>query len=468
MKNNNKLALILSFIIFFGVLMSSVIVYFSYNRSISDNTRSIAELSATNIYSEINNELTKPIYVALTMANDTFVKDWLNNEGSAEPQNIIDYLEGIQVKYEYSSVFLVSDTTLDYYRHTGFHKTISLSDDHDVWYFDFVDSDLIYALDVDVDQANNTLTIFVNAKIFDDSNELIAVIGVGVEMNYIQEMIGSFETQYELEAFLINPSGIIQSHSNTEFIETRNIFLEEQYEKHEDLLKSSLTDMIVVHDDSKYIISRYVDELDWYIIVIKDTNVFIGFFRDYFITSFIILIMILISVYYLVNKTIKAYQDKVFKLAKTDYLTNLDNRRGFDMKFLDLKNLHKQDVYIYMIDIDEFKLINDQYGHGIGDSILKQVAQIISTQVSPYGIVSRWGGDEFAGIFLGEEKILVEKLKATTSMIEQDENLSQYHISISIGYTASSFEETADAAIKRVDQALYDSKAKGGHCITKK
>lgn len=468
MKNNNKLALIISLIIFLGVFTSSVIVYFSYNKSISDNTRSIAELSATNIYSEINNELTKPIYVALTMANDTFVKDWLNNEGSAEPQDIIDYLEGIQVKYEYSSVFLVSDTTLDYYRHTGFHKTVSLSDDHDVWYFDFVDSDLIYALDVDVDQANNTLTIFVNAKIFDDSNELMAVIGVGVEMNYIQEMIGSFETQYELEAFLINPSGIIQSHTNTEFIEIRDIFLEEQYKKHEDLLKSSLTDMIVVHDDSKYIISRYVDELDWYIIVIKDTNVFMGFFRDYFITSFITLIIILVSVYYLVNKTIKTYQDKVFKLAKTDYLTSLDNRRGFDMKYIDLKSHHKQDIYIYMIDIDEFKLINDQYGHGIGDSILKQVAQIISNQVGPYGIVSRWGGDEFAGIFLGEEKVLVEELMAAMSNIEQDKDLSQYHISISIGYTISSDEETADAAIKRVDQALYDSKAKGGHCITKK
>jgi len=464
---NNKLALIISLIIFFGVLTSSVIIYFSYNRSISNNTRSIAELSATNIYSKINNELTKPIYVALTMANDTFVKDWLENEGSIDPENIVGYLEGIQAKYEYSSVFLVSDATYDYYRYTGFHKTVSLSDDHDVWYFDFVNSAKIYALDVDIDQANNTLTIFVNAKIFNDSDELMAVVGVGVEMNYIQEMINSFESKYELEAFLINTDGVIQSHSNTEFIETRNVFEEDQYKIHENLIKSSTTEMIVVHDDSKYIISRYVDELDWYIIVIKDTNVLLGFLKDYFVTSFVTLLVILASVYYLVSKTIKAYQDKVFKLAKIDYLTKLDNRRGFDMRFTELLGQHKQDQYIFMIDIDEFKLVNDQHGHVIGDTILKQVAQIINNQISLYGTVSRWGGDEFAGIFIGDEKILIEQLVAITSKIEQDENLSKYNISISIGYTNSTFDEIVDSAIKRVDQALYQSKTKGGHYISK-
>jgi len=468
MKNNNKLALIISIIIFFGVLTSSIIIYFSYNRSISDNTRSIAELSATNIYSEINNELTKPIYVSLTMANDTFIKDWLDNEYLADPQDIITYLDGIQTKYEYSSVFLVSDATYDYYRHTGFHKTVSLSDEHDIWYFDFIESDLMYALDVDVDQANNTLTIFVNAKIFNDSDELMAVIGVGVEMNYIQEMIGSFETKYELESFLIEPNGIIQSHTNTDFIETRDIFEEEQYKKQEDLIKSSLNEMIVIHDDSKYIISRYVDELDWYIIVIKDTNAFSGFFRDYFLTSFITMLIILISVYYLANKTIKVYQDNVFKLAKTDYLTKLDNRRGFDMIFTELMRDNKSNLYIYMIDIDKFKLINDQYGHGIGDSILFEIAQIISNQMSSYGIISRWGGDEFAGIFTGDEKILVEELMTASQKINQDENLSKYQISISIGYTYSTFDETIDSVIKRTDQALYQSKSNGGNCITKK
>jgi diguanylate cyclase (GGDEF)-like protein len=468
MKNNNKLALFISLIIFFGVLTSSIIIYFSYNRSISDNTRSIAELSATNIYSEINNELTKPIYVSLTMANDTFIKDWLDNEYLADPQDIITYLDGIQTKYEYSSVFLVSDATYDYYRHTGFHKTVSLSDEHDIWYFDFIESDLMYALDVDVDQANNTLTIFVNAKIFNDSDELMAVIGVGVEMNYIQEMIGSFETKYELESFLIDPNGIIQSHTNTDFIETRDIFEEEQYKNQEDLIKSSFNEMIVIHDDSKYIISRYVDELDWYIIVIKDTNVFSGFFRDYFLTSFITMLIILISVYYLANKTIKVYQDNVFKLAKTDYLTKLDNRRGFDMIFTELMRDNKSNHYIYMIDIDKFKLINDQCGHAIGDSILIEIAQIISNQMSSNGIISRWGGDEFAGIFTGDEKILVEELMTASQKINQDENLSKYHISISIGYTYSTFDETIDSVIKRADQALYQSKTNGGNCITKK
>ncbi|MCK7488175.1 MAG: hypothetical protein MZU97_23865 [Bacillus subtilis] len=135
MKRENQIGLLAAMIIVVGISISSVFIFFSYSRVITDNGKNIAELSTMNIYSEINNELTKPIYVSLTMANDTFVKNWLLEENTNSAQDIVDYLEGIQDKYQYSSVFMISSASLDYYRFTGFYKTIHPDDDHDVWYY---------------------------------------------------------------------------------------------------------------------------------------------------------------------------------------------------------------------------------------------------------------------------------------------------------------------------------------------
>lgn len=466
LKKVNKIGLMVSLIIMIGVFVSSSLVYLSYRKVISNSTRSIAELSAMNIYSEINSELTKPIYVSLTMANDSFVKNWLSDEENNSSDLIVDYLFGIQEKYEYSSVFLVSNQTLDYYRYTGYHKTVSESDTHDVWYYDFINQDKLYDLDVDVDQANNTLTIFVNAKIM-NGEELVGVVGVGVEMNYVQAMILDFESKYDLEAFLVLENGLVQSHTNTEYIESRNIFEEELYLKHETEILSSLEEMIISQEHTTFVISRYVDELDWYIIVTKDSHLLINFLLDYFFFSFTSLILIVISVYTLVSKLTKKHQNQVDLLARQDYLTKLNNRRGFEIALNQLDKVNHGSQVLYMIDIDNFKQINDQYGHVFGDEILRTFSSLFEEQMGPNGIVSRWGGDEFSGIYQGSEEDFLQDMNQLIDNLSKIELFQPAILQISCGYTILKNNDI-DFSIKQADMAMYESKSKGGHQITKK
>ncbi len=466
MNKTNRIGLIVALIIVIGMSISSIFIYFSYSRVISDNSESIAELSAMNIYSEINSELTKPIYVALTMANDSFVKTWLNAEDTAPSQDIVDYLVGIQDKYNYSSVFLVSNNSLDYYRYSGFFKTISLEDDHDVWYYTFIEKDLLYELDVDIDEANATLTIFVNAKIFDENENLLGVVGVGLEMNYIQEMISSFETRYNLEAFLINPEGLIQSHSNTDFIESRNVFDEPIFKAHQTELLDSVQSMIIIEDHSASLISRYVDELDWYIIVVKDSNVLFGFIRDYFASSFIALSIVVATVSVLINQLVLTHRKKVYELALTDHLTLLKNRRGFDLEFDRLSEHLHEESFIFMADIDNFKAVNDQFGHVYGDVILIRTSSLIKANISKGDILTRWGGDEFAGIIFGNHEETMKVLQSIQTSINQSELYVEKGVSISIGFTQYNQDESMDSLIQKIDKALYRSKELGGNEIS--
>jgi len=461
MKTNYKITIIITLIMLLGISLSSFFVFNSYSKVIKDSTRNVAELSTMNIYSEINNEITKPLYVSLTMANDSFLKNWLENESFATQDEIVAYLNGIKEKYEYTSVFLVSNDTLNYYHYDGINKVISPTDSHDVWYYTFMSNTQTYDLDVDVDEVTGVLTIFVNVKVFNDFGDIVAVVGVGLEMEYIQQIMSTYETEYELNVYLTDEEGLVQSHSVTENIETLNVF---------DVIDDSLKDVLITDSDilitainskgNEYIVSKLIDEIDWYLIVSKDTNLISRFFLDYFITTIIMIITVTSLVVYIVVRTLSEYQNKIYSLAKTDYLTLLLNRRGFDAAYTKVEN--SKEALVFITDIDRFKLINDKFGHSKGDEVLRKLAKIIDTKVSEYGKLSRWGGDEFTAVMVGKRDVLETKIQEIFKDIENDEFLKSYEVTISLGYTYTKFDTELDVVLTRADKALYLAKSKGG------
>ena len=375
MKYKGQIGLLISMVILAGVIAIVMINFFSYSAVIKDDIQNISKLTSTNIYSEISNELTKPIFVSLTMANDSFVKDWLFNEKDRTDEEIIRYLNGIRSKYNYNSTFLISKESNKYFHYNGLHKIVSEKDKHDSWYFDFLNSDYIYDMDVDQDEADhNLLTLFINCKIFDDNGEVIGVTGVGLKMYYVQNLLESFEDEYDLEAFLLDENGIVQVHSTDDFILERNVFDEPLYKEFKaDLLKKDSE----LHffdssgkDDSDYIIVRYIEDLNWFLIVRKDTSILRKSFMKQMGYEFLIYILLTLSVIYIVLRVISKHQMKLHDLAQTDSLTGLLNRRGFDIKLKSLINSDDMNNFsVFIFDLDGFKKVNDKYGHLQGDKI---------------------------------------------------------------------------------------------------
>lgn len=96
-KQRNKVGLLISLIILIGI---AAIVFFSFttcSKIIKDDVLNISKLTSTNIYSEINNELTKPIFVSLTMANDSFVKQWLEQEDSQKIRKLLLIWKALEI-----------------------------------------------------------------------------------------------------------------------------------------------------------------------------------------------------------------------------------------------------------------------------------------------------------------------------------------------------------------------------------
>lgn len=473
MKQRNKVGLLISLIILIGIVAIVFFSFTTYSKIIKDDVLNISKLTSTNIYSEINNELTKPIFVSLTMANDSFVKQWLQLEDPQNNQEIIDYLAGIRSKYNYHSVFLISAKSLNYFHYNGLFKTISAQDDHDQWYYDFINQDKLYVLDVDQDQVDNQrLTIFINCKILDDQGNLMGVAGVGIEMTYVQELLENFERDYDLEAFLVDEQGLIQAHTNPNLIETQNINDLESYSAIGPSLYNKTDTINVFNDDDlynqQYIISHYIEELDWYLIVRKDTSELAQSFNQQLYYDLFVIILVLASVLIIVQRIINKNDTQMKKLALLDNLGILSNRKDFDQNLkatLSLNDETKGAWSVFLMDLDHFKDVNDTHGHLQGDEILKHVMTLCKAALNDH-LITRWGGDEFSGIIYLPGVLAAEKLEALQLEIVNDPLLSKFNITVSIGVTQAIGIDTEDTIIRRSDQALYASKTKGKNQVT--
>jgi two-component system cell cycle response regulator len=154
-------------------------------------------------------------------------------------------------------------------------------------------------------------------------------------------------------------------------------------------------------------------------------------------------------------------------LALTDGLTGLYNRRHATKRLeeeIARARRNNKGLCVAMCDVDHFKAINDEFGHGAGDRVLQQIATSLTEYVRRNDIVARWGGEEFLVIFseikLTAARIVAERLRGRLANTPQVEDGPE-QISVSIGLSMLRPGVTADMLIEQADQALYRAKARG-------
>ena len=163
--------------------------------------------------------------------------------------------------------------------------------------------------------------------------------------------------------------------------------------------------------------------------------------------------------------TIKLQQDKLNQLAFSDQLTGLYNRHYLmDVAKQKIHNAQQQEhpLWVLMIDVDHFKSINDNYGHSMGDIVLKQVGEALAANSDQDDITARSGGEEFVVLFeLCDDEQAFNKAITLLDAIESL-NPQGVNVTISIGMAkVSEKDKDFDSLLKRADIALYKAKDNG-------
>lgn len=171
-------------------------------------------------------------------------------------------------------------------------------------------------------------------------------------------------------------------------------------------------------------------------------------------------VVILLVRLYKLNKELSA-------LASLDGLTGLFNRRAFIDNAKDIMVSENLPLSVLMLDLDNFKKINDAYGHNVGDTALKFCAHALQDGVKQQGIIGRLGGEEFAVILPRTDSkqalAVAEKLRFAIETLDVHPDIT---LSISIGVATSRKISGIEPLLVSADKALYDAKAKGRNRVT--
>lgn len=167
---------------------------------------------------------------------------------------------------------------------------------------------------------------------------------------------------------------------------------------------------------------------------------------------------------------LKEANELITRLAATDELTKLFNRRFFNDRLptaISAARRHNYPLSIIMIDLDHFKAVNDSFGHSEGDNVLKTFADILREMIRAEDIPARWGGEEFIIILPLTNSDAAEAMAERIRVACETKSVSMHGMSASFGVAELKNGEDEDSLIRRADDAMYRAKKEGRNRVVR-
>ena len=312
--------------------------------------------------------------------------------------------------------------------------------------------------------------------VFNDSKEYLGVFEIGINMNYILDM---FSKDYNFDTILLFKKDIFQ-------IMFKN-YKELKYQDYSDdyyAIKHEVDDKYhtISNDTAVFTVTtlknvsgdeigeiKFVKNLKYYtdkIVLIRSISISIA------VLLFSISAYLIYRIFNNYMNIINDYQSKLeiknyslTKLSNTDHLTQIHNRHSIET-ILDreLKKVkrHKTELSLVILDIDDFKKVNDTYGHNVGDEVLKSIAKVVFSSIRETDYFGRWGGEEFIIVSpetsLNNALVMCEKIRSNIYSFDFKE---VGRVSCSLGLASYSNDENEHTLIHNADTALYQAKNSG-------
>ncbi|VXD05064.1 Diguanylate cyclase (GGDEF) domain-containing protein [Pseudomonas sp. 8Z] len=473
-QTQTSLRLLLLFLLGSGFLSTTLLSYHASRDSIRDSiVNTELPLTSDTVYSEIQKDLVRPILISSMMARDTFLRDWVL-AGEHDPAQVTRYLREVQEHYGAVTSFFVSDKTRTYYQARGVLKQVRPDEPRDLWYYRVRGLREPYEINVDVDMANaDRLTIFINYKVLDYDGKFIGAAGVGLAVDAVVKLIDEYQQRYERSVYFVDTMGHItltgtqggpmgakvgdslaDIDSLSELLEKLPTPQSGRFEYQE-------------HGREHFLNVRYIPELEWYLFVDKQDQALTDIRHGLYL-NLLLCLMVTAIVLTLVSLAIRRYQHRIDALATTDSLTELPNRRGFDLLAEQALQEAQRDsipLCALLLDLDHFKLINDEHGHLAGDAVLRRFAEQLRGALRQSDILCRWGGEEFIVLLKNSDRQaaheLAEKLRQHCAAQRYPVSDKTLQVTVSLGLSQWQPGESLHALLGRADRALYRAKQAG-------
>lgn len=313
-RKKQSIMLALSGLLIVGFLLTSLASFFVSRASLRQQiTESSLPLTSDTIYSEIQRDLLKPIFISSLMAQNTFLRDWVIN-GEQTPSEIARYLKEIQQRYQTVTSFFVSEKTRTYYQAKGILKQVSNINGRDGWYFRVRDMQKDYEINIDPDMSNlDTMTVFINYRVFDFNGNFIGATGVGLTVASVKQLLDTYQQKYGREIYFVDRDGTLTLHGRNFPAEVTSLTVKPGVSAFANEILSGKNAVFSFKNQGStvHLNTRYIPEFGWYLLVEQNEDSAISSIQKTLIINLLICAVLTAIVLFLTHLTIKAYQARI-------------------------------------------------------------------------------------------------------------------------------------------------------------
>lgn len=345
------------------------------------------------------------------------------------------------------------------------------------WYVGAKETGESFWTDLYLFHASQMPGITISHPFYDEHHDLIGVFGFDINVYQLSQFLSNLEFSSKGELVLINQSNKIIAYSQPDVIFKNNFEMKtidiDNFNKPEVnyiLNHTSPQNPVAIFklNGIEYVgLVRHLNRdlgVKWKIVLVVPTNEFLEAYRltSYFMAAvtFMIIILITLLIFYRL-KELKS-SAALFHYANYDPLTSLYNRNYFNQYY----NSSLGKAYALIIsDIDHFKVVNDTYGHNVGDLVLQEIAKLFKSHLKAHQVAFRWGGEEFLILLenenLSEAVELAESLRRALESKTFEINQLKLNITMSFGVSEHLKEHSFQEIVHLADMNLYKAKESG-------
>jgi len=356
------------------------------------------------LLSLITSEIIRPITVSQYMASDPFLLSYIQQD-KIDNDVIYNYITSISDKFNTLSFIAIEkhQQLIDSEK-----KVTKLSDDNNEWYHRLMLIDKTEF--IDFGDAENP-HLFFDVKMLNKQQEFLGFVGLAVDLDYFSTKFKQFKENYGFEVYFIDENDHVTLSSSqlmkTTFHHRRDSLTNineldwyQKYQREKQINIDNSTGIDINNRDEHSIFNFSSDDLIVSQITLKELNwrVFIvappvtkqSAYWQLFIQNLFIFLFVSFALYYIFTLSIRNFRTDLIKDSETDFLTQLPNRSFIHWKYSQLSDEYNH-VSVVIADIDNFKVLNDTYGHLFGDDVLKVIAKELGKNLRDIDLVGRWG-----------------------------------------------------------------------------
>ena len=470
MKFGNKFDRYIAAIFFVTIVTIILASYLTLKDVINTHNKQV-QSAITPLFSLITSEILRPLGVANYMAHNQFIIDYASQE-AIEKDYLVAYLRKISESYNMVAFIALEkhNVMLD-----SNAKESTLQSEDTEWFHRLKDLPGNQFSDIGNRQDPH---LYFDNRIFNHQGEFIGFTGVGIDLNYFASKFQEYNDRFGFELFFIDENNVVTLSSNyimkSESFHRKGLITRlNDLPWYQSLIKNNQADanlsseVMYTTEEGLLISQMPIQELNWRMFIVSPPAADQSEYWKIFIGRFLLFFFIVIIFYLILLNSIKYFKSRLIKHSETDFLTQLPNRSHVHWRFDDLAET-STNLCVVLADIDNFKHINDTYGHLVGDDVLRIISQQLSQALRKIDVVGRWGGEEFVMLLpettAEQAHTIVERIRENIARISFPISTTSGSFSTTISFGICQLplhNKTIEDYIKGADKALYEAKNNG-------